>query len=148
MSKLTLHSSLQSWSSVCVELLLALTNVDAQREHYDLTPGLWTTRNSKTLRSLNPARRVPVLVEEGGFVLTESTAIMRFIVDSRLTDRPEWYRAEPHARAKVDGKLSFIAACICCYNLYRRVVGLVELHCASCDSPSDRHARCARHGRS
>ena len=85
--KLTLHSSLQSWSSVCVELLLALTDVPAEREHYDLTPGVWTTRTSSKLRQLNPTRRVPVLLEEGGFVLTESTAIMRFILDSRLAHR-------------------------------------------------------------
>jgi glutathione S-transferase len=118
MSKLTLHSSLQSWSSVCVELLLAVTNVAAERVHYDLTPGLWQTRSSPKLRALNPARRVPVLVEDdGAFVLTESSAILRFIVDTRLAANRDWHRAEPHARARVDGEKCHTPPATKCFSL-------------------------------
>lgn len=106
---LTLHTSPHSWSAMCVDLLCQLADVRVERVPYNLTPGLWTTRASAQLRALNPARRLPVLVlgaaaHDDAFVLTESTAILRFLADHRLPHDSLWRRPnDPLIRAKIDG---------------------------------------------
>lgn len=53
---------------------------------------------------INPNAQVPVLVEDDGFALTESSAIIRHLADKyRLPSYP----AEPRARARVDEGVSW-----------------------------------------
>jgi glutathione S-transferase len=104
---LVLHTSHHSWSAMCVDLLLHLANIPAQRVLYDLTPGLWQTRSSVPLRALNPARRVPVLVVDGGrLVLTESATILRYLADVVVPNDSAWARdkEDVQSRAKIDGE--------------------------------------------
>ncbi|HMV70403.1 MAG TPA: glutathione S-transferase family protein [Myxococcota bacterium] len=50
------------------------------------------------LAALNPRRRVPVLVEEDGFTLYESAAIVEYLED-RYPDRPRLFSADARERA-------------------------------------------------
>jgi hypothetical protein len=95
-----------------VDLLCQLADVRIDRVQYDLTPGLWQTRSSAKLRLLNPTRRVPVLVRNSdanananpSFVLTESTAILRYLADDVVAPDSPWRRAaDATVRAKIDG---------------------------------------------
>lgn len=114
MTSFTLHTSQHSWSAMSVDLLCQLADVKLDRVQYDLTPGLWQTRSSAKLRTLNPTRRVPVLVRTdaaGGvpFVLTESTAILRFLADDVVPADSPWRRTgDAVVRAKIDGEKSKI----------------------------------------
>lgn len=56
---------------------------------------------------LNPLHQVPVLVD-GDFVITESRAILGYLVNSRRTNS-SWYPADPKKRALVDKMLYFDA---------------------------------------
>ncbi|KAG7282400.1 hypothetical protein CRUP_029721 [Coryphaenoides rupestris] len=49
---------------------------------------------------LNPMQKVPVL-EDNGFVLTESAAILRYLV-TKYNIPEHWYPSQPERRAKVD----------------------------------------------
>lgn len=54
---------------------------------------------------LSPAHQVPVFVD-GDFVLTESRAILAYIVNSRKPGS-DLYPAEPKAKAVVDQRLNY-----------------------------------------
>ena len=70
---------------------------------------------------LNPLHQVPVLVD-GDFVVTESRAIMAYLVNSRKPDS-DLYPIEPKQRALIDQRLYFDAI-----NFFELAAGiLVEL---------------------
>lgn len=66
----------------------------SKREHF-----------SEAYLKLNPAHQVPTFVD-GDFVLTESRAILAYLVNSRQQGS-DLYPIDPKARARVDQRLSF-----------------------------------------
>lgn len=55
---------------------------------------------------LNPAHQIPVLVEDDGFVLCESRAILGYLVKKFRPESP-WYPADARKRSLIDHKLYF-----------------------------------------
>ena len=58
-----------------------------------------------TLTKLNPSAQVPVLVDDGGFVLTESSAIIRYLAQKHQLGV---YPADAADRAHVDAAVSWL----------------------------------------
>jgi len=61
-------------------------------------------QRGNVLTSLNPNCQVPVLVEDDGFIVTESSAIIRYLADGRGLDV---YPREARARVRVEQALSW-----------------------------------------
>jgi glutathione S-transferase len=67
---------------------------------------------SEEFTALNPLQQVPVLVEEDGFVLTESRAIMTYLVASRNVNRALYPLNDAVQRALVDERLYYDATTV------------------------------------
>jgi glutathione S-transferase len=89
-------------STVCRPILLFLADHDlpVERVHVDLTTG---AHRAGWYAKINPNRQVPALID-GGFRLTESVAILRYLATLAAS---ETYPAEPRARARVDEALDW-----------------------------------------
>ena len=89
-------------STVCRPIVQFLLEheIEAELVHVDLTLG---EHHSDWFARINPNRLLPAL-EEDGFVLTESAAILRYL--ATLADSPA-YPAEPRARARIDEALDW-----------------------------------------
>lgn len=55
----------------------------------------------QTVADIVPVRVVPTMIEDDGFAMWESHAIMRYLAATRPVDT-KWFPTEPRARAKVD----------------------------------------------
>jgi len=89
-------------STVCRPIVQFLLEheVEVELVHVDLTLG---DHHADWYGKVNPNRLVPAL-EEDGFVLTESAAILRYLAN--LAASPA-YPAEPRARARIDEALDW-----------------------------------------
>ncbi|MET0290063.1 MAG: glutathione S-transferase [Pseudoxanthomonas sp.] len=74
------------------ELGLAYTRLEAG--------GAFGVVDTPAYRAMNPNGRIPV-IEEDGFVLWESNAIVRYLV-ARHAGGSDWYPADPRHRAEAD----------------------------------------------
>jgi glutathione S-transferase len=79
-------------------------------------------QHSRNFAALNPNRQVPVLEDEG-FVLTQSPAILKYVADR--VGSPA-YPSEPRARARVNEAMDWFATGLhlpyCVFLSYRRLL--------------------------
>lgn len=80
-----------------VEALLSILDVPYEKVLVDLTKG---ENKTPAFLAKNPFGQLPVL-EDGPLVLTESTAILRYLV-RRHADGSAWYPRDPARAAEVD----------------------------------------------
>lgn len=85
-------------------MLLRILNINASIKQVDLRAG---QHHDEEFLKLNPAHQIPVLVD-GDFVVTESRAIMAYLVNSRKPGSP-LYPVNSKARARVDQRLYYDA---------------------------------------
>lgn len=102
MSKPILYFTSGSPPARAVLLLIRHLNLDFEVKILDL---IQREQYSAEFLKLNPAHEVPTLVD-GDFVLTESRAILAYIISSRKAGS-DLYPSDPHARARVDQRLSY-----------------------------------------
>ncbi len=94
---LVLHQHPLSGHCHRVEALLAILDVPYEKRFVDLTKG---EHKTPAFLAKNPLGQLPVL-EDGTFVLTESTAMLRYLV-RRHADGSAWYPRDPARAAEVD----------------------------------------------
>lgn len=95
--RLEVYLDLMSQPCRAVQILLESNSVPHTVRTVALRKG---ENRSPEFTRLNPMQKVPVLVNDG-FVLTESVAILKYLVTRY--DLPEhWYPRQPERRAKVD----------------------------------------------
>jgi glutathione S-transferase len=106
-----LHSSQQSFSAAAVELFLTLNDaIKFDRANYDLTPGIWETRASRNLVSVNVLKCVPTWEDESGVVVVESNTLLRFLATKF---NKSWYGGDSlNARIAIDSALDFEATSV------------------------------------
>ncbi|KAL2649936.1 hypothetical protein R1flu_018064 [Riccia fluitans] len=97
MMALTVYGDTLSQPTRAVVLLCLANKIP-----YELKVADFTKKEHKLpeFKELNPRSEVPV-IDDGGFILAESTTILRYIASSRhLSDH--WYPTEVKSRARVD----------------------------------------------
>lgn len=104
-----LHMSPVSTTSRPVVLLCELAGIDIELVPVDIMTG---EHHGEKFVALNPNSLVPVL-EDGDFVLTESSAIMKYLADKAESPL---YPKEPKARARVNERMDWFNT-----NLYREL---------------------------
>lgn len=82
--------------------------LEVELKHVDFQKG---DNKTDEYCKLNPLCQVPVLVEDDGFVLTESRAIAAYLVNSRQPDSP-LYPVDPVRRAVIDQRLYYDASVV------------------------------------
>lgn len=102
MSTPTLYYTAGSPPARAVLFLIRYLDVDVEVKSLNLLQG---EQLSEEFLKINPAHEVPTLVD-GDFVLTESRAILAYLVNSRKSGS-DLYPSEPKARARVDQRLSY-----------------------------------------
>lgn len=85
-------------------MLLRILDINAQIKQVDLGAG---QQFDDEFLKLNPRHQIPVLVD-GDFVVSESRAIMGYLVSSRKPGSP-LYPVNSKARARVDQRLYYDA---------------------------------------
>lgn len=85
-------------------MLLRLLNIDVTIKNVDLRGG---QQHDEEFLKLNPVHQVPVLVD-GDFVVSESRAILAYIVNSKKPGNP-LYPVNSKVRARIDQLLYFDA---------------------------------------
>lgn len=102
MSKPTLYYMAGSPPANAVLLLIKHLGLDVEVKVIDFLKG---EHKTPEFLKLNPAHEVPVLVD-GEFVLTESRAILAYLVNSRKAGS-DLYPADAKKRARVDQRLNY-----------------------------------------
>lgn len=102
MSKPTLYFTAGSPPARAVLFLVRYLDIDVEVKNLNL---LQREQHSDEFLKLNPAHEVPTLVD-GDFVLTESRAILAYLINSRKP-ASDLYPTDPKARARVDQRLSY-----------------------------------------
>lgn len=106
-SKLTLYFIEPSPPSRAVYLLAKYLELDFELKKVNLLGG---DQYTKEFLKLNPLNQVPVLVD-GDIVLTESRAIMAYLVNTRKPGS-ELYPSDPKVKALVDQRLYYDATVV------------------------------------
>ncbi|CAO1321650.1 unnamed protein product [Diamesa serratosioi] len=106
-SKLTLYFAPGSPPARACLMLVRKMKLDVNVKMVDLGA---LEHHSKEYKKLNPLKKVPVLVDND-FVLTESRAILAYLVNSRQPGS-SLYPTEPQARARIDQRLYFDATVV------------------------------------
>ncbi len=102
MSKPILYYTPGSPPARAVLFLIRHLNLDVEVKTLNL---LQREQYSEEFLKLNPAHEVPLLVD-GDFVLSESRAILAYLVNSRKAGS-DLYPTNPQTRARVDQRLSY-----------------------------------------
>jgi glutathione S-transferase len=91
--------------SRAVLLLIRTLGLDVELKNVDLLAG---EQKSEDITKLNPVAKIPILIDTDGFTLSESRAILAYLVNSR---RPgsDLYPSDPKKRALIDQRLYFDA---------------------------------------
>ena len=103
--KLKLYCFIGSLPSRACVILTKVLNIPVELNAVNLLKG---EQNSDWYRKINPGMKVPALVD-GCFTLTESRAILAYIVDTRQPGC-SLYPKDEKKRAKIDERLFFDAA--------------------------------------
>lgn len=106
-TKLTLYFTGASPPARAVLLLAKYLDVDLEVKEVDEMGG---EHKGEEYTKLNPVQKIPVLVD-GDFVLTESRAIMAYLVHSKKPGS-ELYPSEPKMRARIDERLYYDATIV------------------------------------
>ena len=104
---LNLHFALGSPPARACLMLIRNLELDVEVINVNLAGG---EQHSEEFTKLNPLHKVPVLVD-GDFVLSESRAILAYLVNSRKPGS-SLYPSEPKARAKIDQSLYYDATVV------------------------------------
>ncbi len=90
-------------STTCrpIQMLAAEAGIPLELRPVDLMSGAHLTED---YARINPSRQVPVLEEEDGFRLTESSAILKYLAEKAHSPA---YPAEPRARARVNALMDW-----------------------------------------
>ncbi|XP_078107829.1 glutathione S-transferase theta-2 [Sander vitreus] len=94
---LEVYLDLLSQPCRAIHILLGCTNIPHTVRTVALRKG---ENRTPEFTKLNPMQKVPVMVDNG-FVLTESDAIMKYLV-TRYDVPQHWYPRQPERRARVD----------------------------------------------
>jgi glutathione S-transferase len=86
-------------SSNVMKVIWLLEELNLPYDRIDVG-GSFGKTDSPEYRAMNPTGLVPTL-QEDGFTLWESNAILRYICEAHAPDHPFWPR-EPHKRAHID----------------------------------------------
>lgn len=124
---LQLYYALASPPSRAVLHTIRVLGLEVEIKNVDLTRG---ENLSPEYLKLNPLHQVPVLVD-GDFVVTESRAIMAYLVNSRLPDS-SWYPLDAKTRALVDERLYFDAI-----NFFELAAGILVSGSRKCSKIDD-----------
>lgn len=103
-SKLTLYFAPGSPPARACLMLARKMKLDVDVKMVDLAS---MEHHSKEYKKLNPLKKVPVLVDNG-FVLTESRAILAYLVNSRQPGS-SLYPNDAKIRARIDQRLYYDA---------------------------------------
>lgn len=106
-SNLILYHALGSPASRACLMLIKTLDLKAEIKFVDLSAG---EQNNPEFLKLNPLHQVPVLVD-GDFVLTESRAILAYIVNQYQPGK-KLYPSDPKLRALVDQRLYYDATVV------------------------------------
>lgn len=90
-----------STTSRAVTLFASEAQIDLELVYVGLAQG---EHHSATFTALNPNRQVPVL-DDNGFILTESAAILRYLADQVASPA---YPSDRQARAIIDARLDWV----------------------------------------
>lgn len=119
---LQLYYTLGSPPSRAALMMIRILGLEVDVKKVDLLKG---EQKTPEFLKLNPMHQLPVLVD-GDFVVTESRAILAYLVNSRKPGS-SWYPADPKARAHIDQLLHFEAV-----NFFELAAGiLVRKHSLS-----------------
>lgn len=102
MSKPILYYTSGSPPARAVLFLIRYLDIDVEVKTLNL---IAREQHSEEYLNLNPAHEVPTLVD-GDFVLTESRAILAYLINSRKPGS-DLYPTDAKARARVDQRLSY-----------------------------------------
>lgn len=86
-----------------VLLLIRNLGLEVELKNVDLLKG---EQRTEEFKKLNAAGRIPVLVDADGFTLSESRAILAYLVNSRKPG-DDLYPNDPKKRALIDQRLYF-----------------------------------------
>lgn len=106
-SRLTFYHAIGSPPSRACLMLIRLMELDVNLKILNLSAG---EQNSEEFLKINPLHNVPVLVDDD-FILTESRAILAYLVDSRKPGS-SLYPTEAKARALVNMRLYYDATVV------------------------------------
>lgn len=106
-SKLTLYYAAGSPLARAILLLARYMPLDIELKHVDLMAG---EQRNEECTNLNPLQKVPILID-GDFVLTESRAILAYLVNTRKPGS-DLYPIDPKKRAIVDQRLYYDATVV------------------------------------
>jgi glutathione S-transferase len=104
---LTLYFTAGSPPARACLLLARYLKIDVELKQVDLTKG---EQHTEEFVKLNPARKIPILID-GDFVLTESRAILAYLVNSRKPGN-DLYPTDPKVRAVIDQRLYYDATVV------------------------------------
>lgn len=107
MTKLSLYFTAGSPPARATLFLARYLNIDIEVKQLNLIAG---EQHSEEFAKLNPMKKVPVLID-GDFVLSESRAILAYLVSSRKAGS-DLLPSDPKARAIVDQRLYYDATVV------------------------------------
>ena len=103
--KLNIYCFIGSLPSRAVIILTKVLDIPVELNAVNILKG---EQNSYWYKKINPVMKVPALAH-GYFTLSESRAIMAYLVDTKMPGGCGLYPKDPKKRAKVDEKLFFDA---------------------------------------
>ncbi|CAG9797180.1 unnamed protein product [Chironomus riparius] len=126
-AKLTLYYFVGSMPSRACVILSKVLNIPIELRSINLYE---REQHSEWYKKLNPAKKVPVLID-GDFILTESRAILAYLVDTRHPGN-SLYPKDEKKRAAIDERLHFDGSSVFpkISNVFQsRVMGKSETEC-------------------
>ncbi|XP_050534272.1 glutathione S-transferase theta-1-like [Daktulosphaira vitifoliae] len=120
MTQLKLYYDLISQPSRAIYIFLKKNNILFEGKTLNLFQG---DHYSSSFESINPFKRVPV-IDDNGFILTESVAILRYICQTRPNIPDHYFPKDLKLQARVDEYLEWqhTNTRICCANYARQKV--------------------------